>query len=184
MSRRILIIDDEDAIGEIARVGLEAVGGWRVATACSGEEELPRAGAERPDAHSAGYEQSGAGGPTTLQKLRANPAIQLTSKAGMSFSFMGIMLATARSIKDSGCGLAAGRTGVLAATVSLLNAAAADAGIPGEEWSATRPWGAGSNSAGAGSASAHTSPTTLGSSGSTRRGWPSNKTGISQKTKG
>jgi hypothetical protein len=31
----------------------------------------------------------------------------LTNKAGMSFSFMGIMLATARSIKDSDCGLEA-----------------------------------------------------------------------------
>jgi hypothetical protein len=31
----------------------------------------------------------------------------LTNKAGMSFSFMGIMLATARSIKDSDGGLEA-----------------------------------------------------------------------------
>ena len=37
----------------------------------------------------------------------------LTNKAGMSFSFMGIMLATPRSVKDSDCGLeAAGRLGV------------------------------------------------------------------------
>jgi hypothetical protein len=31
----------------------------------------------------------------------------VTNKTGMSFNFMGIMLATARSIKDSDCGLAA-----------------------------------------------------------------------------
>jgi hypothetical protein len=43
----------------------------------------------------------------------------LTSKAGMSFSFMGIMLASARSIKDSDCGLTAGRPGVLTAALLL-----------------------------------------------------------------
>jgi hypothetical protein len=47
----------------------------------------------------------------------------LTSKAGMSFSFMEIMLATLRSVKDSDCGLAAGRPGVLGATISLLDPA-------------------------------------------------------------
>jgi hypothetical protein len=56
----------------------------------------------------------------------------LTSKAGMSFSFMGIMLATPPSIKDSGCGLAlADRPRVLSATASLLDSPAAGAGYAG-----------------------------------------------------
>src|SRR5271157_1426735 len=54
------------------------------------------------------------------------------SKAGMSFRFMGIMLATPPSIKDSGCGLAvADRPRVLGATASLLDAAAASSDSAG-----------------------------------------------------
>jgi hypothetical protein len=42
-----------------------------------------------------------------------------TSKAGMSFSFMGIMLAAPRSIKDSDCGLAAAdRAGLVEASLA------------------------------------------------------------------
>jgi hypothetical protein len=60
---------------------------------------------------------------------RARDSSGLTSKAGMCFSFMGIMLATPPSIKDSDCGLAAtDRLGLVATTASLLDTAAADAG--------------------------------------------------------
>jgi hypothetical protein len=49
----------------------------------------------------------------------------LTSKAGMSFSFMGIMLATPPSIKDSDCRpAAADRAGALGAVAPLLDKAA------------------------------------------------------------
>jgi hypothetical protein len=44
----------------------------------------------------------------------------LTNKAGISFSFMGIVLATPPSIKDSDCaGVAAGASAILDRTPSL-----------------------------------------------------------------
>ncbi len=38
--RRILIIDDEDDIREVAALSLESVAGWSVLTACSGAEGI------------------------------------------------------------------------------------------------------------------------------------------------
>ncbi len=49
-SRRILVIDDEDDIREVAQVRLEMVGGWEVMTARSGREGIDRARSDKPDA--------------------------------------------------------------------------------------------------------------------------------------
>ncbi len=76
MSKRILIIDDEDDIREVAQVSLEAVRGWQVLTARSGREGLARAGAERPDAILLDVMMPDMDGPATLQELRVNPATQ------------------------------------------------------------------------------------------------------------
>ncbi len=84
----------------------------------------------------------------------------LTSKAGMSFRFMGIMLATPPSIKDSGGGRA-GEDGarVLGATTSLRDAAAAGGGDPGRGFARNpAPGELAGTVAGAGSASAPTRP--------------------------
>ena len=40
MSDRVLVVDDEDDIREIARLSLERLGGWTVVTASSGDEAL------------------------------------------------------------------------------------------------------------------------------------------------
>ena len=74
MSKCILIIDDEDGILGLARVGLEGVGGWRVLTARSGKEGLACAGAEHPDAILLDVMMPGMDGPATLRQLQANPA--------------------------------------------------------------------------------------------------------------
>jgi hypothetical protein len=50
MSHRILIIDDEDDIREVAALSLETVAGWEVAMASSGAQGLARAAEYRPDA--------------------------------------------------------------------------------------------------------------------------------------
>ncbi len=50
MTKRILIIDDEERIREIVRVCLEDLGGWATLLATSGAEGLERAQQERPDA--------------------------------------------------------------------------------------------------------------------------------------
>jgi CheY-like chemotaxis protein len=85
-ARRILIIDDESDIREVAQVSLQLVGGWDVLTAPSGEEGLATAGAEQPDAILLDVMMPDMDGPTTFGKLQANtatrhiPVILLTAK--------------------------------------------------------------------------------------------------------
>jgi CheY-like chemotaxis protein len=50
MQRRILIIDDDDDIREVAALTLETVAGWEVLTANSGANGIQRAREENPDA--------------------------------------------------------------------------------------------------------------------------------------
>ncbi len=46
--RRILIIDDEDDIREVAALSLEATAGWNILTANSGAAGMEVAAAEQP----------------------------------------------------------------------------------------------------------------------------------------
>ena len=73
MTRRILIIDDEDDLREVAQAALETVAGWQVLTAASGPEGLERARAEGPDAILLDVMMPGADGMTALERLRADP---------------------------------------------------------------------------------------------------------------
>lgn len=75
-SRRILVIDDEDDIREVAQVSLEAVGGWEVLTARSGTDGIAKAAAERPDVILLDVMMPDMDGPTTFGRLRANEATQ------------------------------------------------------------------------------------------------------------
>jgi CheY-like chemotaxis protein len=85
--KHILLVDDEDDIREVAGISLEAVGGWRVSTACSGSEGIAKAIAERPDAILLDVMMPGIDGPTTFGQLQAEPStrgipvILLTAKA-------------------------------------------------------------------------------------------------------
>ncbi len=74
MSHRILIIDDEDDIREVAALSLETVAGWDVAVASSGAQGLARAAEYRPDAILLDVMMPGMDGPTTFRALRQNPA--------------------------------------------------------------------------------------------------------------
>ena len=49
-TKRILVIDDDDGVREIAQFCLEAAAGWEVLTAASGSEGLATAESEQPDA--------------------------------------------------------------------------------------------------------------------------------------
>jgi CheY-like chemotaxis protein len=71
--RRVLLIDDEDDIREIAQISLEVVGNWYVVTARSGEEGIDSAVEHQPDAILLDVMMPGMDGPTTLGCLRANP---------------------------------------------------------------------------------------------------------------
>jgi CheY-like chemotaxis protein len=87
MSRRILLIDDDELIREVAEVSLGAGGGFAVTTARSGEEGLEKASAERPDAILLDVMMPGLDGPGTFARLQEDPktagipVVLLTAKA-------------------------------------------------------------------------------------------------------
>ena len=73
MIHRILIIDDEDDIREVAAMSLESVAGWEVIMASSGAQGLVRAAEYLPDAILLDVMMPGMDGPTTFRELRKNP---------------------------------------------------------------------------------------------------------------
>lgn len=73
-TRLVLVIDDEDDIREVAQLCLEAVGGWDVITASSGQEGLVKATQSSPDAILLDVMMPELDGPSTYAKLQANPA--------------------------------------------------------------------------------------------------------------
>jgi CheY-like chemotaxis protein len=73
VARKILIIDDEDDIREVAALSLESVAGWEVVTASSGSQGLARAADHQPDAILLDVMMPGMDGPTTFRELRKNP---------------------------------------------------------------------------------------------------------------
>jgi len=73
MSRKILLVDDEDDIREVAQMSLEMTAGWEVVTAPSGADALRTAAAERPDAILLDVMMPGMDGPATARALRAEP---------------------------------------------------------------------------------------------------------------
>lgn len=86
MKRRILIIDDEDDIRQVAALSLETVAGWDVVLANSGHQGIERAASEQPDAILLDVMMPEMDGPTTFLKLKANrktahiPVLLLTAK--------------------------------------------------------------------------------------------------------
>ena len=75
-TKRILVIDDDEDIQDVARVALEVVGGWEVITASSGSEGLHLAATEQPDAILLDVMMPDLDGTATLKQLKANPATQ------------------------------------------------------------------------------------------------------------
>lgn len=73
MSRKILLVDDEDDIREVAQMSLEMTAGWEVLTASSGADGVRVAAAERPDAILLDVMMPGMDGPATARALRAAP---------------------------------------------------------------------------------------------------------------
>jgi two-component system, OmpR family, response regulator len=75
---RILHVEDEPDIQEIARVSLETVGGFTVATCSSGREALDRAEEFEPDLLLLDVMMPDMDGPTTLGELRKLPGFERT----------------------------------------------------------------------------------------------------------
>jgi CheY-like chemotaxis protein len=90
MARKILIIDDEEDIREVAALSLETVAGWTVVTANSGAQGLARAIEHQPDAVLLDVMMPGMDGPSTFRELRKNaltasiPVLLLTAKVQAS----------------------------------------------------------------------------------------------------
>jgi len=88
--KRILVIDDEDDIREVAQASLEIMGGWDVILACSSHEGLTKAETEHPDAILLDVMLPDMDGVAVFKHLQANPTTQnipiifLTAKVQLS----------------------------------------------------------------------------------------------------
>lgn len=85
--QRILYVEDDVDIRTVSKLALEAVGGFEVEVAASGEEALVRVREFVPDLLLLDVMMPGMDGPTTLRALRtlpdteAVPAIFMTARA-------------------------------------------------------------------------------------------------------
>jgi CheY-like chemotaxis protein len=86
VKRRVLIIDDEDDIRQVAALSLETVAGWDVMMAGSGMEGVGRAAKYMPDAILLDVMMPVMDGPTTFLELQKRketagiPVVLLTAK--------------------------------------------------------------------------------------------------------
>ncbi len=86
-AKRILLVDDEDDIREVAAISMQAVGGWDVLNASNGRQAIATALAEQPDAILLDVMMPDIDGPTTFKRLQDDartrdiPVILLTAKA-------------------------------------------------------------------------------------------------------
>jgi CheY-like chemotaxis protein len=99
MSHRILIIDDEDDIREVAAMSLETVAGWEVMVANSGAQGLTRAATYKPDAILLDVMMPGMDGPTTFRELQKNP---VTAKIPVLFLTAKVQATDRRRFADLG----------------------------------------------------------------------------------
>ncbi|WMC10591.1 response regulator [Oceanimonas pelagia] len=82
--KRILYVEDDEDIREIARLALEVVGGFEVMLCASGEQALADAAAFAPDIILLDVMMPGMDGPSTLSALRRLPAVSDTPVAFMT----------------------------------------------------------------------------------------------------
>ena len=86
-TRRVLLIDDEDDIREVASLSLESVAGWETMLAPSGREGIRIAREQQPDAILLDVMMPDLDGPTTFRLLQEDPltksipVVFLTAKA-------------------------------------------------------------------------------------------------------
>lgn len=73
--RRILIIDDEDDIREVAALSLESIAGWEVRAANSGRNGIQAALADKPDAILMDVMMPEMDGPTTFKEMQTIPEL-------------------------------------------------------------------------------------------------------------
>jgi CheY-like chemotaxis protein len=85
-TKKILIVDNEEYIQEVAKICLETIAAWEVLTASSGKEGIKKAEEYQPDAILLDVMMPDMDGIMTFQELQANsatasiPVIFLTAK--------------------------------------------------------------------------------------------------------
>lgn len=72
--RKVLIVDDDEDIRVVSEMALRRIGSWEALVAGSGDEALAKARQERPDVILLDVMMPGVDGPTTMARLRADPA--------------------------------------------------------------------------------------------------------------
>ena len=110
-TKRVLVIDDEDDIREVAQASLEIIAGFEVSLASSSSEGLVKAELEQPDAILLDVMMPDMDGVTTFQKLQANPmtreipVILLTAKVRSMdqrrFADLGVKAVIAKPFKPA-----------------------------------------------------------------------------------
>ena len=75
-AKKILIIDDDEDILEVAQLTFETVSGWQVLTATSGSEGIVKAQTEQPDAILLDVMMPKMDGIATFNQLQSNPTTQ------------------------------------------------------------------------------------------------------------
>lgn len=84
---RVLVVDDDESIREVARAALELVGGWEVLTVARGDEAVEVAASAHPDVVLLDVMMPGTDGPTVREALRRDarttdvPVVFLTAKS-------------------------------------------------------------------------------------------------------
>lgn len=96
--RRILFVEDEADIQAVARLALEAVGGFVVEACSSGQEALQRAVAFNPDLILMDVMMPAMDGPATLRALRSMPALTTTPVIFMTAKVQASELAEYRAL--------------------------------------------------------------------------------------
>jgi CheY-like chemotaxis protein len=86
--RKVMLIEDEADIREVAKLSLEMVGGLYVEACSSGEEALQKMPAFAPDLVLLDVMMPGINGPTTLQRLRQQPELGSTPVVFMTAKVM------------------------------------------------------------------------------------------------
>ncbi len=112
MSKRVLIVDNEPYIQEVAKLSLEMVAGWQVLTASSGREAIAIASREKLDAILLDVMMPDMDGLTTFAKLQerpetqAIPVILLTAKIQTTdrqyYATLGVRYAIAKPFEPIG----------------------------------------------------------------------------------
>lgn len=96
--RRILYVEDEADIRTVARMALEAVGGFEVIECASGAEALAAAPTARADLILLDVMMPGIDGPGTLQALRAIPQTASTPVIFMTAKVQAAEIAQYRAL--------------------------------------------------------------------------------------